>query len=117
LRHGLSHEDFDRWLQADSPRARFYAAISRRTRSWGRERGRTRLLSADALAMAVAIQPDLVVQSELHHVAVELAGHLTRGATVVDWEDRMGLPANARIVLKVDQARFEHSIRLGLGAA
>ena len=117
LRHGLAYEDFDRWLQADSPSARFYAAISRRTRSWGRERGRRRLLSADALAMAVAIQPDLVVESESHHVAVEMAGQLTRGATVVDWEDRMGLPANARIVLKVDQARFEHCVRMGLGGA
>jgi purine nucleosidase len=117
LRHGLAYEDVERWLAADSPRARFYAAISRRTRSWARESGRPRLLSADALAMAVALEPDLVVQSEHRHIAVELGGHLTRGATVVDWEGRMARPANAHIVLKVDQARFERSIRQGLGAA
>jgi purine nucleosidase len=117
LRHGLAYADVERWLEADSPRARFYAAISRRTRRWAHEHGRPRLLSADALAMAVALEPSLVVHAENRHVAVELGGALTRGATVVDWEERMGRPANARIVLEVDQDRFERCIRQALGAA
>ena len=116
LRHGLAYADIERWLQADSPRARFYAAISRRTRSWARSHGRQRLLIADALAMAVAIDPAIVTSAADHHVGIELNGQLTRGATVVDWENRFGREANARIVLSVDQGRFERLVRNALGA-
>ncbi len=116
LHHGLDYAEFDRWLEADTDQARFYAAISRRTRTWAREHGRVRLLSADALAMAVALDPGIVTEVEEHHVGIELTGALTRGATVVDWEDRIGKPANARIVLGVDQARFESLVRGSLGA-
>jgi len=42
---------------------------------------------------------------------------LTRGATVVDWEDRLGRPANARIVLDVDQGRFQALVAQALGSA
>jgi purine nucleosidase len=117
MRHGIEFERLQRWLDADDPRARFFAAISRKTRDWTRSRGRPRLLVADALAMAVALQPEVVLRAAEHHVAIELDGTLTRGATVVDWEDRLGTAANARIVLDVDQARFETMIAVALGAA
>lgn len=116
LRHGIAFETVERWLATDSPQARFFAAISRRTREWTRARGRPRLMVADALAMAVALQPDIVLRSEHHHVAVELNGTLTRGATVVDWQNRFAKPANAHIVLDVDQARFEALIASAFGA-
>jgi len=106
-RHGIAFDVVERWLAADNPRAQFFAAISRKTRAWTRTRGRPKLLVADALAIAVALQPDLVTRAEDHHIAIELDGRLTRGATVVDWENRSGHAANTRIVLAVDQARFE----------
>jgi len=117
LRHGVEFAQMQRWLDADDGRAHFYASISRKTRDWTRHRGRPRLLLADALAMAVALQPDIVQRAEAHHVAIELDGALTRGATVVDWEDRCGKGANARIVLDVDHARFEALVAAALGAA
>jgi purine nucleosidase len=116
MRHGIEFERIQRWLEADDPRARFFAAISRKTRDWTRSRGRPHLLVADALAMAVALQPEIVLRAEEHHVAIELDGALTRGATVVDWENRFDKTANARIVLDVDQARFEAMIAVALGA-
>jgi len=106
-RHGIAFDVVERWLAADNPRAQFFAAISRKTRAWTRTRGRPKLLVADALAIAVALQPDLVTRAEDHHIAIEFDGRLTRGATVVDWENRSGHAANTRIVLAVDQARFE----------
>jgi len=106
-RHGIAFDVVERWLAADNPRAQFFAAISRKTRAWTRTRGRPKLLVADALAIAVALQPDLVTRAEDHHIAIEIDGRLTRGATVVDWENRSGHAANTRIVLAVDQARFE----------
>jgi purine nucleosidase len=116
LRHGIAFERVERWLAVDDARARFYAAISRKTRDWTVRRGRERLLVADALAMAVALQPDIALRSADHHVAVELNGTLTRGATVVDWDDRTGHAANAQIVLDIDQTRFETLIAGALGA-
>ena len=49
-------------------------------------------------------------------VAVELAGTLTRGATVVDWNRQQGLPDNASLLMRYDQARFEGLIQAALAA-
>lgn len=116
-RHGFDFADFERWLAADDERARFYAAISRRTREWTRARERPRMLAADALAMAVVLDPAGVTQWEERPVEIELNGRHTRGATVVDWERRSGRADNARIALAVDQLRFESLVRSALGAA
>jgi len=66
--------------------------------------------------MAVAVDPGIVTEAETRHVAIELAGALTRGATVVDWEGRLGAAPNARIVLDVDRRRFEALVAGALGA-
>jgi inosine-uridine nucleoside N-ribohydrolase len=115
MRHGIAFERMQTWLDAPNPKARFFADISRKTREWTRSRGRPKLLVADALAMAVALQPGIVLRAEERHIAIELAGAHTRGATVVDWEQRFDKPANARIVLDVDQARFEALVGSALG--
>jgi purine nucleosidase len=115
LRHALTFERFDRIVAAGDARARFYAAISRKAYAFNQSRGRG-MITADALAMAIALEPAIVRRAEQHHVAIELLGSHTRGATVVDWDDRMGRPANARIVLEIDQARFERLVARGLGA-
>lgn len=115
-RHAFAFEAMDQWLVADNTLARFYDAISRKTRAWSRERGRPRLVVADALALAVAVQPDIVTRSEQRHVAIELDGTLTRGMTVVDWDGRQGGKANCRIVMDVDQARYEALVASALGA-
>lgn len=116
MRHGIALERFEAWLAAGDARARFYDAISRKIRVFMRERGRPGLVLADALAMAVVLEPDCVRRAEHRHVAVELDGGLTRGATVVDWDGRNGKPANARIVLDIDLPRFEAMIAAALGA-
>jgi len=108
LRHGIDFHLLDRWLTSNpNVRSRFYDAISAKTRAWTVQRGRPKLMVADALALAVALDPGVVRLAEERHVAVELNGTLTRGATVVDWDIRSGNAANARIILDVDQARVE----------
>ncbi len=117
LVHGLKHADFDEWLTADSPRAAFYDAISRQTRAWSAERrGGERWHSADALAMAFALQPDGATQVLERPVAVELDGRLSRGTTVVDWLRQAGGPDNARILMAYDEKRFQTLIRAALAA-
>ncbi|MGI5448015.1 nucleoside hydrolase [Streptomyces sp. CA-243310] len=52
----------------------------------------------DPVAVARVIDPAIVSCVDAH-VAVELHGRHTRGATVVDLHGRLGLPANARVAV------------------
>jgi purine nucleosidase len=115
LRHAFDDDVFDRWLAAGDQRADFFGKIVVTARNYNVSHRRNGLIAADALAMAVAIDPSIVTRSERRAVAVELDGRLTRGATVVDWNDRLGRLAQAHIVLEVDHARFEAMVRRALG--
>ena len=117
IAHGFVHAEAERWLQADSPRARFYQRISLQTRNWSADRRGDLWHSADALAMACALQPEGATELLQRPVAVELAGALTRGATVVDWNRQGGSPDNATLLVRYDQARFEGLIRAALAAS
>lgn len=117
LRHAFDETEFDAWLAAGDHRASFFGQVFRTARSFNAKSKRRGIIAADALAMAVAIDPSIVTRSEERHAAVELEGRLTRGATVVDWARRLGHRANARIVLEVDQARFAAMVRRALGAS
>ena len=110
LVHGLAHADVDDWLAVSSPRAEFYRAISRQTRAWAAQRRGERWHSADALAMAYALQPEGVLEALARPLAVELAGRQMRGATCVDWNRIQDRPDNAVILMRYDQARFERMI-------
>jgi purine nucleosidase len=116
LRHAFDEETFDAWLRTGDHRADFYGRVAGTARAFNRKHERRGIIAADALAMAVAIDPTIVTRSEKRAVAVELDGRLTRGATVVDWARRLGAPANANIVLEVDQVRFGAMVRRALGA-
>ncbi|HEY9133817.1 MAG TPA: nucleoside hydrolase [Dyella sp.] len=117
LRHAFDETEFDGWLARGDHRARFFGRVFGTARAFNRKRERRGIIAADALAMAVAIDPSIVTRAEDRHVAVELDGRLTRGATVVDWSQRLGSQANARIVLEIDQARFGAMVRTALGSA
>jgi purine nucleosidase len=116
LRHAFDEVQFDAWLQVGDHRADLYGRISRTARTYNLKHARRGVIAADALAMAVAIDPSIVTRSETRAVAVELDGRLTRGATVVDWAGRLGRRAQAKIVLEVDQDRFAAMVRHALGA-
>ncbi len=114
-RHVLPFGRFERWLEQGDVRASFYAAISRKVRAYSRTQQREGLVAADALAMAVALQPDLVTAAQTRALAIEMDGTLTRGASVVDWMQRSGRPASARIAQEVDQRGFERQVAAALG--
>lgn len=117
IRHAVPHDRIDSWLRADTPRARFYEAISRATRARADERRGGRWPLADPLAMAVALRPDGIREQADRPLAVELTGRHTRGATVVDWRREGGEPDNAAILLAYDQDQFEALLRGALGEA
>lgn len=117
VRHAFDEARFDRWLAAGDKRADLFNRISGTSRYYNAERERRGVIAADALAMAVALEPDIVTRAENRHVAVELDGSLTRGMTVVDWEHRGTAAANARIALELDHERFSSLVAAALGAA
>lgn len=117
LAHGLPHASVEQWLAAPSPRAAFYEQISRQTRLWSADRRGDHWHSADALAMALALHPEGATSLAERPLAVELAGILTRGATVTDWNRQTGRPDNARLLLTYDRRRFEALVQAALAAS
>jgi purine nucleosidase len=117
IAHGFLHTDAQRWLVAESPRARFYDGISAHTRAWSREGRGERWHAADALAMAFALEPEGALEVLERPLAVELDGRHSRGATIVDWNRQHGRPDNAHILMRYDQARFEGLLQRALAAS
>jgi purine nucleosidase len=64
----------------------------------------------DPIAMAVALDPDVATEVRRSHVAVETAGELTRGETVVDYRG-VARPPNAAVVLDASRERFMALLR------
>ena len=116
LAHGLLHDRVVEWLAVDSPRARFYERISKKTREWSADRRGEYWHSADALAMAYALEPEGATELVDRPVVVELGHGHARGMTVVDWNRQDGRPDRFRILMRYDQARFEGLIRAALAA-
>ncbi|QWT19026.1 nucleoside hydrolase [Bacillus sp. NP157] len=116
VRHAFPDDVYEGWIARGDKRASFFHDVFGTARRFNAEHERTGFIAADALAMAVALDPGMVTRAETRHVAIELDGRLTRGATVVDWHRRLGGKANARVVLEVDQGRFDVLIAGALGA-
>lgn len=115
VRHGFLHDQFSDWLAKGDTRAEFYDRISRNTRAWSESKRGAHWHSADALAMVAALDPAGITHAETRYLTVETEGRLCRGATVVDWAERSGQAANARILMSYDQGRFEARVRASLG--
>lgn len=114
--HGLPLAQAEHWLAADTPRARFYELISRKTRGLSEDAKGDRWFTADALAMAWALEPEGAQRVAFAPVGIELAGGF-RGATLVDWNRQTGRPDNCELLLAYDQQRFEALVRRALGTA
>jgi inosine-uridine nucleoside N-ribohydrolase len=115
LAHGIPFADLAGWLAADNPRARFYDAISRKTREWMRHtRDITHWHAADGLAMAAVLDSAAAEHWETRAVKIELDGVLTRGMTVVDWAGYRGWRVQSRILMRYRIDRFAEMIRAAL---
>lgn len=60
----------------------------------------------DACAVAGVIDPTLVTKSRMLHVDIETSGQYFDGATVCDYAECLGLPANVEVVYDMDTPRF-----------
>jgi len=113
MKFGLSRQQYADLIGIDTPRAKFFQRIFHdRFLMQIEELGIC--YDPDPLAMAVALEPDIVREAKSRHVEVELGGKLTRGQTVVDWFDITGQPANVNMVLEVDPERLIKLMKLSL---
>ena len=111
LAHTVADSEFGQWLDQGGELARFYDRISRQTRAFIRAHHGDHFHSADALAMAVALEPQIASDIRRHRVEIELAQGLYRGATRVDWCSADPRGPNVAIVGRVELARFHALLR------
>ncbi|RYG50916.1 hypothetical protein EON67_04415 [archaeon] len=105
LAHGLERTFLDAYLRTDTPVGAWLAAVSAYLlRACEADLDTTGLLIPDPLCMAIALQPELIVESVQRPVVVETAGTYTRGMTIVDWLHHLRKHDNVRIVQRVDMA-------------
>jgi purine nucleosidase len=63
----------------------------------------------------VLLEPGCVREQVERPLAVECAGALARGQSVVDWQRRSGRADNARIVMTIDASVHRARLRSALG--
>lgn len=115
LEHGFSADQVDALMNVDSPRAEFFRRITRHSLEMTQHSLGVRALYApDGLAVAAALEPDIIRKAERRHVDVELVGQHTRGQTVVDWNDQTGQAPNVNLALELDKGRLWELMRAGV---
>jgi purine nucleosidase len=105
LAHGLQPQQVDELARGVTPHAELFRRTIRK-RFVELVPGKQVLSEPDPLALAIVLEPDIILKEEAHYIEIELAGQLTRGQTVVDWYHLTGRPNNVNVVLEVDRDRF-----------
>ena len=101
-----------------TPLAAFCVDIQRQQVAFNTaQSGRAVFTLPDPITMAVALDPAVATESEDRYVAVETAGVVSRGQTVVDHEGIAGRSPNCRVVFDADRDRFLGLLRAALTAS
>jgi purine nucleosidase len=102
-------------LRAISPLGEFAIDIQRNVREFCRSVTHVDGFDfPDPIAMCVAIDDAIVTKEETRYVEVVLGEGHARGQTMVDWLGVTKKPANCRVVLRADQAKFHSMLRAAL---
>jgi purine nucleosidase len=109
--YAMPLEAFDGLLDKHTPAADFFSKISAFLVRKFRDEGWAGLPMPDPLAVAVAVAPDLAIETARGQIHVELAGRLTRGQTIVDWKGKPQIT----VVKRVDLERFWQMMETSLG--
>ncbi len=102
MAHPMTWPQFEALTGLDTDAARFMKATSSVTVELIKSYQYDGYLLPDPLAMAIAVQPDLVRKSAEYAVTVELHGTHTRGQTIIDYRGRSGHKPNVRVVQELD---------------
>ena len=113
LAHGLQPWQVDALARGSSPQAELFRRTIR-TQPLDPALGQPVLFEPDPLALAVALEPEIIQRAETQYVEIELAGQLTRGQTVVDWYGLSDHPHNTNLVYEIDRDRFWELMQLSV---
>lgn len=106
MAHPFTPPQAEALLDLETLRADFFRRVSQTMLAFvERFLGQRIMLEPDLLAVAVALEPDIMQKTETHYVDVELAGAKTRGQTTVDWFDWAGESPNVELVVEMDTQR------------
>ena len=105
LAHPLVPQQVEELRRGNSPRAELFRRTIK-NRLVGQTPEGKALWEPDPLTLAVALEPEIVQRFETHYIEIELAGKLTRGQTVVDWDNLTGHPHNVKVVMEINRERF-----------
>jgi purine nucleosidase len=111
--HGLLPGQVEELCSMGTSKAEFFRR-SIRKRYLKQIPGLKMLFEPDPLAMAVALEPEIISRAEARYAEVELGGRQTRGQVVVDWFDLTEQSPNVNLVLEINRERFFEMMRLSL---
>ena len=69
----------------------------------------------DQLAMAAALDSDVITETQTVYMTVELHGQHTRGQCVVEERHLLKKPDNVRVVTGVDHGKYEAMLYAAIG--
>ncbi len=101
VEHPIPMQDHERMCQLGTSLSTFYAGINDKVMKKFGNRAIGHWLP-DPLAMAITLEPQLILETEKRHVTVELRGEHTRGQTVVNYTRYSKGRAKVDIVRKVN---------------
>lgn len=115
LQHGIPIDAYQSLLKFENPRSCFLEKITRNTfEVLMKMFNRNLSYAADPLAMAVLLEPGIVLESREVYVEVDRCGGLTRGMTVVDWFGTSKKKPNVNLIMGVDQERFFELLKMAV---
>lgn len=115
MAHVFSQEQVESLLAMQTARAELFRRITGSLIVFIEQMlGHKQLFAPDFLAMAAAIEPEVVTDAQMRYVDVELQGPLGRGQTVVDWMGTLRKEANLNLALEFNRARLWELFRMGL---
>eukprot|EP00891_Asterochloris_glomerata_P009785 jgi/Astpho2/9785/Aster-03759 len=115
VRHATPWPVVDNWLSKNTPTARFMnACMANSTAYMKSKRPEWGWVPCDPLALALAVDNSLIVESQQYFCEVELHGTQTRGMSVVDWYGQQEQAPNVTLVEFVNLAVFAEMMKAAL---
>jgi inosine-uridine nucleoside N-ribohydrolase len=108
LRDGIIYRDEMAPFEAlDTELSRFWLSVNRRAWEFLSEIGIDGVSLPDAITVALALDPSMILESAVYFVDVETKGEYTSGYSVVDVGGVVEKEPNAEVVVRFDKARFK----------
>ncbi|GFN84830.1 pyrimidine-specific ribonucleoside hydrolase riha [Plakobranchus ocellatus] len=104
-RHSIPFTLFTSWLNADTDISNFL--IESVTQEELQQQAKCGVVSPEVFAVAMVIDPSIILEKEKLYTTVELKGDYSRGLMVVDRRGHLNKPANVFVVKNLDLGKTQ----------